>query len=223
MSDIKELLDQTARSAGTAPSPDAVEADVLRGRAALVRRRRRRAVGSSIGGTVAAAALVATAIVAGSPDGSSETPTARPDTTTPSRQAGVRLVTYTGEQPDGFVVDWVPEGWYIQDPEHPEYSLTIASNGDTSHPDNFMGKLVVMLLSSSAPQRLPDGDPVQVGEYDGVVVDRESGSLSLFYEDVDAGRFVEVQAWHTLGWSHEQIVKFAAGVTVTSHAKAGVG
>jgi hypothetical protein len=226
MSDIEELLDRTARSAGATPSPDIVEGDVRRGRTALLRRRRRRAVGTSIASTVAAAGLVAAAIVVGSPDGSSEAPTVLPDrSTSPDAGGGVRLVTYAGEQPEGFIVDMVPEGWYIQqNPDHPQYSLAIAQNGDTSHPDSFSGKLVVMLLSSSAPQELPPGEPVQVGDHEGTVNRNggHPGGASLTYEDGE-GHFVQVQAPPALAWSDEQLASFAEGVTVTSDALAGVG
>lgn len=224
MSDIDNLLDQTARPAAAAPAPEVVEADVQRGRAALVRRRRRRAIGSSIGGTVAAAAMVATAIVVGSPDGSSDPPVAQPDrSTSPNAAQGVRLVAYTGEQPEGYIVERVPEGWYIQKPAHPAYSLTIARNGDNSHPDSFTGKLTIFLLTSSVKQELPDGEPVKVGEYDGVV-SRDGGDdyATLTYED-DAGHLVQVQSPPVLGWSNERLARFAEGVTATSDAKAGIG
>lgn len=225
MSDIEDLLNRTARSADMTPSPDVVESDVRRGRAALVRRRRRRAIGSSIGGTVAAAAIVASAIVVGSPDGSGEAPTAQPDQiTAPDGSAsGVALVAYNGEQPEGYIVERVPEGWYIQEPEHPEYSLTIARDGDNSHPDAYEGKLTIFLLTSSAQQELPKGEPVKVGEYDGVV-DPNSGEgyATLTYAD-DAGHFVQVQSPPVLGWSNERLARFAEGVTATSDAKAGIG
>jgi hypothetical protein len=223
MSDIKLLLDQTARSAAATPSPDTVESDVRRGRAALVRRRRRRAVGSSIASTVAAAAIVATAIVLGGPDGSSEAPTVQPDrATSPDAGTGVRLVTYTGEQPVGFIVELVPDGWYIQDPAHPAYSVTIAEEGDTSHPDGYVGKLVVMLQSSSVRPQLPEnGDPVEVNGQPGVVTHGDRADLLTYvYPD---GRYVEIQAWRNLGWSNDQLVDFAEGVTVTADAKAGIG
>jgi hypothetical protein len=172
---------------------------------------------------VAAAAIVATALVVGSPDGSSEAPSARPDgNAAPSQAGGVRLVTYTGEQPPGFIVDRVPEGWYIQDPTHPEVTLTIAEEGDTSHPDGFVRKLVVMLQSASVRPQLPEGgDPVEVNGQPGVVT--HGGAADLLTYIYPDGRYVEIQAWHNLGWSNDQLVSFAEGVTVTSHAVPGVG
>ncbi|MGH2577038.1 MAG: hypothetical protein ACRDG9_04685, partial [Actinomycetota bacterium] len=102
------------------------------------------------------------------------------------------------------------------------FRLTVAPRGDTTSPDDFVGKLVVMLLSSSARQELPKGELVKVGLYDGVVTHQEPADI-LTYED-DAGHFVQIQAWSAaLGWTNEQLASFAEGVQVTSHAQAGVG
>jgi hypothetical protein len=227
MSDIKELLDRAARSVELTPSAETVEADLLRGRAALARRRRSRAIRFSVAGTVVAAALVGTTIVAGHLGGTDETTRPAPSSriganhgSGTDRGTPVRLVAYHGEQLDGFMVDQVPEGWYLQGSN--TFRLTIAPKGDTTSPDDFVGKLVVMLVSSSAPQELPKGEPVKVGEYDGVVT---PGPLAdtLTYED-DAGHFVQIQAWRApLGWTDEQLASFAEGVQVTSDAQAGVG
>jgi hypothetical protein len=79
-----------------------------------------------------------------------------------------------------------------------------------------------MLLSASAPQELPDGEPVQVGEHDGVVTHTPEAD-TLTYVD-GAGHLVQVQAWRsTLGLTNEQLARFAEGVQVTADAQAGVG
>jgi hypothetical protein len=78
-----------------------------------------------------------------------------------------------------------------------------------------------MLLSSSAKQELPQGEPVKVGTADGVLSTGEADVLT--YED-DAGHFVQIEAWHhVLGWTAEELVSFAEGVHVTPNAQAGVG
>ena len=118
------------------------------------------------------------------------------------------------------MVDQVPEGWFLQGSR--PYSLTIAPDGDTTSPDGFEGKLVVMLLSSSAPQKLPHGDPVEVNGNAGVISHGPPAD-TLTYQD-DAGHFVQVQAWSgALGWTDEQLVSFSEGVHVTANAKPGVG
>jgi hypothetical protein len=234
MSDIEQVLARTGRSYDVPPSAEVVEADVRRGRSAVLRRRRRRTIGSSVASTAAVAAIVGAAIIVGGPGetggapatGPAPAPAQQPDSVQ-GKDRGVRLVAYTGEQPDGFFVDLVPEGWYIQDPEHGAYSLAIAEEGDTSHPDDYVGKLVVSLLSSSLPQELPDGGvPVEVNGQPGVITDFDetTTAITLTYRYPD-GRYVEVQAWSMadLGWSNDQLVEFAEGVTVTADAKAGVG
>jgi hypothetical protein len=226
MTDIKEVLDRTARTVEVTPSAETVEADLRRGRVALARRRRSRVVRFSVAGTVAAA-LVGTTIVSGDLGGTNETTRPAPSSRiVPTQGSGrgdavaVRLVAYHGEQLDGFIVDQVPEGWYLQGSN--TFRLTIAPQGDTSSPDDFVGKLVVTLLSSSAPQKLPSGEPVKVGAYDGVVTPGPPAD-TLFYEN-DAGHIVEIQAWRSsLGWTNEQLASFAQGVQVTSEAQPGIG
>ena len=218
MSDIEELLDRTARSVEVKPSAETIEADLRRGRDALARRRRGRAVWLSVAGTVAVG-ILATTIVAGrlgtpnSTIGATRSPA-------PAHITPIRLVAYHGPQLEGFVVDQVPEGWYLQGSN--AFRLTIAPQGDTTSADAFIGKLVVMLLSSSAPQELPKGEPVEVGAFDGVVTHSDEAD-TLTYED-DTGHFVQIQAWRAaLRWTNEQLAGFAEGVQVTSDAQAGVG
>jgi len=226
MIDIERLLDQTARSAEATPSPEVVEADVRRARSALLHRRRRRAVWTSVASTAAVVAVIGATVVIGG-DRTGDTPTARPNATQSQGQApggdGVDLVTYHGEQPPGFIVDLVPEGWYIQQPDHGAYSLSIARNGDTSSPDAFVGKLVVTLLSSDAS--VPkNGEPVDINGREGVISPSDGGATTLIFPYAD-GRYVEIQAWSLadLGWSNDQLVRFAEGITVTASAQAGVG
>lgn len=251
MTDIEQLLQRVGRSLETAPAADVVEADLRRGRAAIVRRRRRRAVWSAVGCAAAAAVIVSTLMSASSPAGRTVPPRAQAhQTSAPHKQTftrgsghasgsphkhhagrkrgthhtlpAVRLVAYTGQQPAGFVVQQAPAGWYIQPQDHASYSLTIAPDGDTTSPDAFVNKLVVTLLSSSVPQKLPDtGASVQVNGQPGVISDGPPATtLTYRYPD---GRFVQIQAWDNLGWDHDQLVHFAEGVTVTADAKAGSG
>lgn len=218
MSDIHELLDRTARSAAGPPSTETIEADLLRGRTAMARRRRRRAIALPIAGTFGLAVLAGTTFVAGDIGRTGQIPA--PPASSTRHVSGIQLVAYKGDQLDGFIVEQVPDGWYLQGSS--QARLTIAPKGDKGSPDNFVGKLVVMLISADAPQQLPDGEPVKVGEYDGVIT-RDPDNINLFYKDGN-GRIVEIQAWHErLGWSSAELIRFAEGVTVTADAVAGVG
>jgi len=234
VNDVRDLLRETARSAEAEPSNETVEADVRRGRTALARRRRVR-IGWSLAG-LAAVLVAGSAIVAGnlghtppatrtatSPPAANRTsasPAAGKHATTPAHGTSVRLVAYHGDQLEGFVVDQVPQGWYLQGSN--TFRLTIAPEGDTTSPDGFEGKLVVMLQSSSIPKKLPPGTPVEVNGHPGVISQGPPAD-TLTYED-GAGHFVQVQAWTSaLGWTDEQLVSFAEGVHVTADAQPGVG
>jgi hypothetical protein len=227
MSDVRDVLDRTARSAESPPSDQTVEADVHRGRAALTRRR---VTQCSVAGLIAVVVAAGAAVVAGNVGHSSHTAyTITPHGSQRHGQtngsgavagAPIRLVDYAGDQLDGFVVDQVPQGWFLQGSN--PYALTIAPDGDTTSPDGFEGKLVVMLLSKSVAQRLPDGDPVTVDGHDGVVSQGPPADV-LTYED-GAGHFVQIQAWTSaLHWTSDQLVAFAEGVHVTAAAQQGVG
>jgi hypothetical protein len=222
MSDIKELLDRAAHSVEATPSAETVEVDLRRGKQALAERRRSRAIRLSLAGPLAAAALIGAVLVA-SPGGEEETTGPEPGIgagQVPANDTPVRLVAYDGEQLQGFVVDQIPDGWQLQGSN--AFRLTIAPLGDTTSPDSFVGKLVVMLLSSSVHQKLPEGEPVQVGGQNGVVTHANEAD-TLTYED-GAGHLVQVQAWRSaLGLSNDQLARFAEGVQVTADAQAGVG
>jgi hypothetical protein len=213
VSDIRELLEHAVSALDATPPEETVEADVLRGRTALARSRRRRMIRSSVIGAAAVTIMIGGVIAAGSyqnesPDRSSRTPL---DTS-----SQVELVAYSGEQLDGFIVDRVPEGWFLQGSS--PFALTVAPEGDTTHPDNFMGKLVVMLFSKDAKQELPKGDLVDVGGNKGVVTQTGDGVTTLSYEDGE-GHFVQIQSPDVLGWTNEQLASFAEGVTVTADAQ----
>jgi hypothetical protein len=224
MTDIVQLLTTAAASADAPPTDETVEADVRRGRAALSQRRRRRAVQSVVAVPIVAVALVGAGIAIAGQGDEGAAPTSGSNvgqTHGSAKGAPVRLVAYEGEQLEGFVVDRVPEGWYLQGSN--PYSLTIAPVGDTTSPDGFEGKLVVMLQSSSVAHRVPQGgDPVSVGGNDGVISHGPPAD-TLTYDDGN-GHIVQVQAWTSaLGWTDEQLVAFAEGVHVTADAQAGVG
>lgn len=224
MSDIREVLERTARSVRAAESDDTVEADLRRGRVALAQRRRGRVIRFSVAGLTALVLVAGAAIVAGNRDSTVTTQpgqkNGQPPRSGQGQHAPVRLVAYQGDQPEGFTVSQVPDGWYLQGTS--AYALTVAPDGDTSSPDAFEGKLVVMLLSRSAPQKLPEGDPVTVNGEPGVVTQGPPAD-TLTYRDA-ADHLVQVQAWTSaLHWTNDQLISFAEGVQVTAQAKQGVG
>jgi hypothetical protein len=145
-------------------------------------------------------------------------------TTAAPVQQPIVLVAYTGKQPQGYKVSWVPDGWVIQGTS--ATSLTIAPKGAADQdPNSFLNKLTVLSASSDQPvETLTRGTPVKVGNQKGYLVtdeatDEQPGTETqiLSYQDV-SGRWVQVQVPALLHWSADQIGRFAAGVTVLKGA-----
>ena len=184
-------------------SDDIVRRDMLRGRAALRRRRFRRGI-TGLGAT-AAVAVAAVAVIGGQPSSG-------------PANSGLDLVAYTGAQLPGFTVGKVPEGFALQGAN--EYSLDIARAGDESSLDDYQGKLVVMLQSKDQTS-IPSGKAVTVDGRPGTISHYDPSATQLYYSD--GSHEVVVQSASELGLTDDELVEFAASVTVTTHAQAGVG
>jgi hypothetical protein len=213
MTELETLFD-SARTTQTAP-PTAIDADVARGRQALKRRR--------LGRTPVVAGAAAVVAVAGfALSQHAATPPAPATNASPTgAQAGIRLVAYTGAQPQGYTVDSVPAGWEIQGVDN--YVLAIAPVGDKdTNIDSFEGKLVVMLRSKDDTGARA-GDAVTIGSQPGVIDHSQDAFVTqVFYTDA-AGHRVDIQVPPTLHWTNAEIVAFAASVHVNATAQAGVG
>jgi hypothetical protein len=215
MNDLTDRLAGLGTTAG-APTDATVAADVARGSTALARRRRTRAAGAGVGLTLALGVGLGVAVIA-QPDDPAAPPSAVPDTSE-APAPDVALVAYEGEQPEGFEVAVIPEGFFVQGSH--AFSFTIAPDGDTSHPDGYEHKLVVMLESQSKAPGDLEGDPVQVGDAaGGIRTSAEATTLEFMQGDFD----VVVQMWNDVGLTDEQLIEFAEGITVTDDAQAGVG
>lgn len=220
---MTDVLDRLARldsehSTTQSPTDATVTADLARGHAALARRRRTTAALAGVGLTLTLGAGLGGVVavqhgddgqVAVAPHGSSP------------RSERIALVDYHGTQPQGFEVAKVPDGFTAQGSN--AFSFTVAPLGDTSSPDDFQGKLVVMLESRSAPPNKAEGQQVSVGGAPGWIrTDPDGLAKTLEYFDAE-GHDVVVQMWRTVGLTDQQLVEFADGITVTAEAQAGVG
>jgi hypothetical protein len=213
MTDLQTLLLDAGRP-GAEPSAHVVDDDLARGRRALARRRLRQGGTRSV---LVAAAAVGTLVVVQA-QGVSQSPT---HTATRSVQTSpIKLVAYTGSQPEGYTVDSVPAGWEIQGVNN--YVLTIAAVGNPDrHVDSFAGKLVVMLLSKDGS--IPTtGSHVAVGSRSGVVSHLDPTTAQLFFTDA-AGHVLDIQVPAALHWTDAQIGQFGAAVHVNATAQAGRG
>ena len=221
------------------PSAEQVTADIARGRRAL---RRRRTVQTVAGSSFAVAALVAGfAVTAGGNDASPSAPVAGGDR--PSSAAAVKLVAYQGEQPKGFTIDTVPEGYVIESGD--DYSLVLAPKKPQKHEGispsaiagSFIGKIAIMLESKdqSGPSR--EGITVQVGDPSGTLLKSLRGETPdgpaptapggdtgwELWVKQPSGVYLIVQFWQGLGLSQDQMIEVGAGVHVEEGAKQGVG
>lgn len=199
---MTDILDRLARLDGSTDIPDqaVLRGDLSRGESALSRRRRTRTAVAGAALTVALGAGLAVPTALAEDHTSSDT--SRPD---------VALVSWNGTQPEGFKVDKVPEGFFVQGSD--AHVFTIAPDGDTTHPLAFPGKLVVMLQDPAAVGVDLGGEPVDVGDVRGTIRDTNGATIVEFPQN---GHEVVVQMADSVGLDDQQLVAFAAGVTVTS-------
>lgn len=220
MTDLRDVLDSAAGDAAS-PTPDVVADDVRRGRRALVRRRyARTGAGLLLTGAAVVSGIV---LVPQLGDEPAQTQVAVPGAGGASGAGGsaqpapVALVPFAqGAHPKPISPGLVPAGWSVTGSE---YALVIAPAGSATSPDDFQGKLVVMV---SPDQTAASGATrIDVAGTPGTV-SVESGTRILIYTP-DGGRQVVVQAPAALGWDDATLARFAAAVTVSADAQAGRG
>ena len=230
--DVKDLLGMALGedAPGGAVDPSA---DVARGRRLL--RRRRLAGAAGVTAAMAIGALVPLALQSGgapaghpTASGSHSISVSAPPKSPPppkAKPAGghVALVAWTGAQPPGYEVSWMPSSWVVQGST--PFALTIAPPGDKDkEPSSFLGKLVVMLQSASVTSP-PPGQSQPVNGRPGVFepASEAGGNTEVLTFQVKNGQWVVVQAPMALGWDSAQLAKFAGGVQVLAAAQQGVG
>jgi hypothetical protein len=224
---MQDMIDALGDLRGTGtqvpPTAEAVAADIVRGRRALIRRRRR----LTGVGVVALGVVTAITVAVSGPLGESGPSVATKQAAQPSGSSGpaespivLELATYTGVQPVGFEVDTVPAGWSVHSSDKHAF---VAVPPGTGNGASYMDGIAVTLQGESV---LPANSPVTK-----VSIDGKDGQLGfsggreakwLIFPDA-AGDKVLVQAPTKLGLTDAQIIRFAQGVTVTSQARAARG
>jgi hypothetical protein len=215
MTDLHDVLDSVAGHTPS-PTPDVVAADLRRGRRALLHRRW--AHGSAVA-LAGAAAVLAAAVVPGYVGGDAEvqvvTPASRQPVDPPN--PGVDLVPFdAGANPKPLSPGEVPAEWTVSGNE---YALVIAPAGSTTSPDDFRGKLVVLVSPDQTAAR--GATSIDVAGAPGTFSVEHGTQILIFTPD--GGRQVVVQAPTALGWDGATLARFAATVTVSADAKAGRG
>ena len=246
MMDLRDAFQEVAGQP-VAPTVQQVDGDLSRGRTAL---RRRRAIQTAGGSLFAIAAGVAAFAVATS--GTATSPGGTEAKAPPAASAqSIKLVAYKGEQPKGFTIDTVPDGWFVQAVNTSE--LVIApdkaknpgpdvdpSKAPVYDPRDYRDKIAVFLQSKD--EKAPEGKPTEVngremilrksvpGDVTGpdggpspepVRADGDYGA-SVFVKQ-DSGIYVIVQFWGGLGFAQQQMLELASGVHADKDAVQGVG
>ena len=217
MTNVRDVLDSAAGDAA-GPKPDVVADDVRRGRRALVRQRYARAGAGLLltGAAVAAGVLVIPQLG----DEPAQTQIAVPGAGGAggsTQPASVALVPFdAGAHPKPISPGLVPDGWSVTGSE---FALVIAPAGSTTSPDDFQGKLVVMVSPDQTVA--PGATSIDVAGTPGTVSVESGTQILLFTPDGD--RQVVVQAPAALGWDDATLARFAATVTVSADAQAGRG
>ncbi|HEY2553319.1 MAG TPA: hypothetical protein VGI64_22365 [Streptosporangiaceae bacterium] len=231
---MTDLLDRLASLEATSsgpPSEATVAADLGRGRAAL-RRGRLRAGGVLSAAVLAAGAVAAYAGTAGThhqqttialPQHGSTATRHHQQTATKQHQHGtagskhakIKLVDYSGQEPPGFNVASVPQGFGLQEQSSTGFSFILAPPSADHNAGSFIGKLVVTAEAGSELgdwQHFGDqsvtinGNPGRIGD---------DGTATQLWFSVGNGVVVDAQAWDSIGMTHQQLVDFANGVTTT--------
>ena len=142
---------------------------------------------------------------------------------TRARRRRSKLVSYRGEQPKGFEIDKVPDGWEVQGVT--AVALTIAPIGlPDQEPASFVDKIAVMLQSAD-DHSTPKGTDVTVAGRPGVInkpADEDTKAKNLWVKQ-KTGAWLQVQIWDASGWTQQEIVEFGAGIHVLKDATPGRG
>jgi hypothetical protein len=216
---MTDLLHRLSRLDGTAATSESdVAGDLTRAHTALARRRRTRAAVAGAGLTLGVGAAFGVVAVIGNDEGAAPADIGASHAPRHA-QASLRLVEYTGAQPEGFELAKVPEGYVVQGSD--AFVLTLAKPGDHSHYLAFDHKVVVMLASQDAPQRLGEGRDVTVNGTPAVLQGGpgETRNLKYFQDD----HLVDIQVWEDIALTDDQLIELAESITVTADVQAGVG
>jgi hypothetical protein len=222
VNDVKDLLDLALDEPLGSSVPVDPRADLARGRRLLRRRRMLGAAGLTA--AMALGALVPLALQAGTPARGHSQAVKPPAASSPASSRGsIALVAWTGTQPPGYRVSWLPKGWVVLGSVSAALTIGPAGDKDTD-PYSFLGKLTVMLQSADVHSP-PPGASQPVNGRPGIFQSaaQAGGDTEILTFQVAGGKWVQVQAPMTLGWNSAELAKFAAGVVVLAAAQAGHG
>ena len=228
---MMDLHSRMERLAGTIEDTPAavIQDDLARGRRAVRRRRTAQVTAGSVFGVAAvAAALSLTVGFGGAPAVSPPVVAGNaPGATTAT--GGIRLVGYTGKQPDLFTIDTVPQGFFIQGQN--EFELVLAPQAakipdpakpDLADPRVYTDKIAVYLQDKEYTAD-PEGDEqLTIGGKPAALrsVASDGTGFTQIYV-VQAPRvYLTVQFDGSTGLTRAQMIEVAAGINLTPEAVA---
>jgi hypothetical protein len=147
------------------PTMDDINSDLDRGRHAL---RKRRAVQKIAGSAFAVVALAAGLAIANNSTTAGTTPSVAQKNPGSVSAPATRLVAYKGDQPKGYTIDKVPNGWEIQ-ADNTNVLVVAPKDALDKDPNSFVGKIVISLQSKDQHDA-PKGKKVKVGDGTGILV-----------------------------------------------------
>jgi hypothetical protein len=221
MTDVNVIdrLADLGRSPLGPPPASAIEGDVARGRSALQRRRRRAGMAALSLTIVAAGAGGAAWFSSTRAGGGHHTPAV----VVPPAPRKVTLVAYVGQQPQGFHIGTIPQGYGLDLQASNAYTVVLAPAGDADkNPDSFAGKLVVSAEDASFYRGLSSlgNQSASIGGLPGRVGD--DGTATQVWWQVGS-IMIDVQCWDSIGLTHDQLVNFASTVSTTPQLQLSKG
>jgi hypothetical protein len=217
MTDVTDRLADLGQTPIGPPPVSAVEEDLARGRSAL--RKRHRTAGTAALSVAIAAAGGAVWFSSADPHGGHHTP----GVAVPTVPLKVKLVDYVGQEPPGFHIGTIPQGYDLDLQASTPDEVVIAPVGDTDKdPDSFVGKVAITAEDASTYGGLSSlgNHSVTIGGIPGRVGD--DGTATQVWWQVGS-IMIDVQCWDSIGLTHDQLVNFASSVSTTSKLQLSKG
>jgi hypothetical protein len=234
MTDLTDRLASLGATRTGPPSESTVAADLGRGHAALRRSRSRMRAGGAV--SVAALVLVGAAgyfAVSGTAAPHRQHLAAPPrhaaagqhrHVATTTHQHGnaapahakIKLVDYTGQNPPGFTIASVPQGFGLQTQASTGFAFILAPPNADKNPGSFEGKLVVTAEAGSDLGNWQSFGHLSVTVNGGQGRLGDEGTATQLWFSAGNGVVVDVQAWDSIGLTQQQLINFADGVATTS-------
>jgi hypothetical protein len=234
MDDVRSLLSEAVPQDLYATShwPD-TGSDLARGRALLVRRRRRFAFMGGAG--LIAAGTAGALLLTGPAPAEQHTQVKAGSSTSGSAQISVALVAYTTEQPKGYTLKTIPQGWEVASadnvalvlhkigtPKGGDYTDKILIEGDLN-PFPKTGDQAVKVNGAKGWYMRGSNSVIFRTDQHGLV-DTEPGKASTTHPKLaETPLNVLVQLPQSLHWDVKTMVTFASGITVSKGADGAVG